>query len=92
MTDYITPEMRTAVRYWHGNSCYPKASDGEIDILLSQLAPLLVRVGMDRAADLFEMVSPASDEERHNGDPGAGAMGAVLEFRDLIRRTAAEEV
>ncbi len=36
-------------------------------------------------AYLFEMVNPASDDERNNGVPGAGAMGAVLEFRDLIR-------
>lgn len=38
-----------------------------------------------RAGDLHESVNTASDQERHNGDPGAGGMGAVIEYRDLIR-------
>lgn len=38
-----------------------------------------------RAGNLHERVNPASDQERHDGDPGAGAMGAVIEYRDLIR-------
>lgn len=38
-----------------------------------------------RAGDLHESVNPASDQERHDGSPGAGAMGAVIEYRDLIR-------
>jgi len=44
--------------------------------------------GMRYAASLFESINPASDMERQHGDPGAGAMGAVLEFRDLIRADA----
>jgi hypothetical protein len=40
----------------------------------------------ERCASLHESVNPASDEERSHGDPGAGAMGAVIEYRDLIRR------
>lgn len=40
---------------------------------------------LEDAASLFESVNPASDEERAGKVPGAGAMGAVLEFRDLIR-------
>lgn len=39
----------------------------------------------ERAASLHESVNPASDMERHHGDPGAGAMGAVIEYRDAIR-------
>lgn len=46
--------------------------------------------GMLMAADLYEQVNPASDDERMNGDPGAGAMGAVIEFRDLIRNKASK--
>lgn len=42
--------------------------------------------GLRAAAREFENVSPASDEERMRGDPGAGAMGAVLEYRDRIRK------
>lgn len=37
------------------------------------------------AASLHESVNPASDMERLNKDPGAGAMGAVIEYRDAIR-------
>ena len=40
----------------------------------------------ERAASLHESVNPASDEERGNSVPGAGAMGAVIEYRDAIRR------
>jgi hypothetical protein len=46
------------------------------------------RRGMEHAANLYEQVNPASDLERHHSDPGAGAMGAVIEFRDLIRKEA----
>lgn len=45
----------------------------------------------DRAAALHESVNTASDQERHNGDPGAGAMGAVIEYRDLIRAETATD-
>ena len=43
----------------------------------------------ERCASLFESVDPASDDERFHNVPGAGAMGAVLEFRDLIRNQQA---
>lgn len=39
----------------------------------------------ERAAALHEQINPASDDERHNKVPGAGAMGAVIEYRDRIR-------
>lgn len=39
----------------------------------------------ERAASLHESVNPASDTERHSKTPGAGAMGAVIEYRDTIR-------
>ena len=42
-------------------------------------------VATERAAGLHESVDPASDAERLNKVPGAGAMGAVIEYRDLIR-------
>lgn len=42
----------------------------------------------ERAAMMHESVNPASDAERNNGDPGAGAMGAVIEYRDKIRAVA----
>lgn len=40
----------------------------------------------ERAARLHESVNPASDDERLNKVPGAAAMGAVIEYRDLIRK------
>lgn len=40
-----------------------------------------------RAGNLHEQINPASDEERLNNSPGAGAMGAVIEYRDAIRAT-----
>ncbi len=40
----------------------------------------------ERCAMLHEQVNPASDDERINGVPGAGAMGAVIQYRDLIRK------
>jgi hypothetical protein len=39
----------------------------------------------ERAAMLHESVNPASSEERLAKVPGAGGMGAVIEYRDLIR-------
>lgn len=41
--------------------------------------------GVEDAAALYESVNPASDDERIKGSPGAGAMGAVIEYRDKIR-------
>lgn len=46
------------------------------------------RAATERAAGLHESVNPASDAERQDGSPGAGAMGAVVEYRDLIRATS----
>lgn len=43
------------------------------------------RIATERAADLHEQVDPASNAERLENLPGAGAMGAVIEYRDKIR-------
>lgn len=40
----------------------------------------------ERCAMLHEQINPASDKERLNRVPGAGAMGAVIQYRDLIRQ------
>ena len=42
-----------------------------------------------RASDLHEQINSASDAERLENTPGAGAMGAVIEYRDKIRKTVA---
>lgn len=41
----------------------------------------------ERCASLYERVNPASDDERQRHVPGAGAMGAVIEYRDIIRQS-----
>lgn len=46
------------------------------------------RLATERAAALHESVDPASDEERLNTVPGAGGMGAVIQYRDMIRRVS----
>ena len=47
------------------------------------------RAATQRAADLHEQVDTASDSERLQNVPGAGATGAVVEYRDKIRLTVA---
>jgi hypothetical protein len=42
-----------------------------------------------RAAELHEQIDSASDAERIDNLPGAGAMGAIVEYRDRIRATIA---
>ena len=39
-----------------------------------------------RAGGLHEQVNPASDDERLKDIPGAGAMGAIIGYRDTIRK------
>ena len=39
----------------------------------------------EKCADLHPNIDPASDAERLRGAPGAGAMGAVIDYRDAIR-------
>lgn len=43
------------------------------------------KMATERAAMLHENVNPASDDERHHHVPGAGGMGAVIQYRDMIR-------
>lgn len=40
---------------------------------------------LEEAARLHENINAACDHERQHGAPGAGAMGAVIEYRDAIR-------
>lgn len=40
---------------------------------------------VERAADLHPDIDNASDAERQENIPGAGAMGAVIDYRDKIR-------
>lgn len=40
---------------------------------------------LEEAARLHENIYPACEHERQKGDLGAGAMGAVIAYRDAIR-------
>ncbi len=40
----------------------------------------------ERCAMLHELMDPASDSERLSGSPGAGAIGAIIRYRDAIRQ------
>ena len=61
----------------------PATSSGFKERMLAEADAYIL--GVEDAAALHESVNPASDAERLRGDPGAGAMGAVIEYRDKIR-------
>ncbi len=75
--------------------CETYSSDGQMTvegrILKTDFEALLDLLGRVRSTEreecarLHEQINPASDDERYHRVPGAGAMGAVLEYRDLIR-------
>ena len=68
----------------HGSRVEGRITADDFEALIN-LLERMQKAERERCAYLYEQVNPASDLERANGDPGAGAMGAVLEFRDLIR-------
>lgn len=93
--DQIVAEIEARVRPTIGPT-FRMAHDGPVETIegrISQadfdtLVQIFRRVQAEereRCAMLHETVNPASDEERLNRVPGAGAMGAVIEYRDLIR-------
>jgi len=62
--------------------------DGGGGEMYKSLVTLLTKVAaetQEKCAALHENINPASDAERLRGDPGAGAMGAIIEYRDAIR-------
>lgn len=75
----ISPEFANAKRW----ATHPDHIDGCLWAAFMQGWVMAT----NRAGDLHESVNAASDQERYDGDPGAGAMGAVIEYRDLIRAT-----
>lgn len=74
-----TDEYRNA-RMWAAD---PNNLDGSLWAMYSQG----YRDATARAADLHEQIDSASDAERLDRVRGAGAMGAVIEYRDKIRQT-----
>jgi len=92
----MTPEERThrCKRLARGVEAYFDAEDEEFVDNLTKDMEKVVRqaeqAAYERAAMLYENIDPACDHERQNGDPGAGAMGAIIEYRDKIRALAKE--
>ena len=74
-------EEREKLASWMIRNSY---ATGHGDTTADLLAELEWQIS-ERCAMLHESVNPASDDERLHRVPGAGAMGAVLEYRDLIR-------
>ena len=66
----------------HGNNFTQRMGKETIRFTLAQIH----NAALEEAAMLHQDINPASDEERHHGDPGAGALGAVIEYRDKIRK------
>lgn len=68
------------------------ASEHEVERLMHGIIGTQVDAiedALEQAAMLHEQVDCASDAERLAGIPGAGAMGAVIEYRDKIRELKA---
>lgn len=90
----MTPvhEDREKLALWMMGHGYATGHGDTIDDLLSELEWQINekidrerKSERERCAMLHEIVNPASDDERLHHTPGAGAMGAVIEYRDLIR-------
>ena len=85
-------EDREKLALWMMGHGFATGHGDTFDDLLSELERQIAeqidrvrRSERERCAMLHESVNPASDDERLHRVPGAGAMGAVIEYRDLIR-------
>lgn len=67
----------------------PRADETEV-LRLAQALQAQWNDALEVAAGLHESMNPACDHEREHGDPGAGAMGVVVEYRDAIRALKVE--
>ncbi len=81
--EILVGELRRASESLSTHEAKPGAPAGFKERDLAEADAYIL--GVEDAAALFESVNPASDDERLHGIPGAGAMGAVLEYRDKIR-------
>lgn len=72
---------------WHLFVDENKDSAAYLAVQIAEAIDDARRSERERCAMLHESVNPASDDERLHPWPGAGAMGAVIEYRDLIRST-----
>mgnify|MGYP001567931827 CR=1 FL=1 len=73
------------------------SAEGDVADTVKALLPWLHRklterdaATVERCARLHESVNPASDEERLYNFRGAGAMGAVIEYRNGIRALSSD--
>lgn len=89
MTDFHEKAREIAQEY-HATALTELAVTGSVrtDNWNINLVLLGIKKGLEAAGNLYESVDPASDSERIDRIPGAGAMGAVIEYRDKIREAA----
>lgn len=90
MTDRFDELARKLLDFWCDEGVMPWRDNQEIEELAQALRDTW-NEALEAAAGVHESVSPASDEEREHGDPGAGAMGAVIEYRDKVRALKLEK-
>jgi hypothetical protein len=86
-TDYAD-EAYEACMYGRADKNQQQSAASQIVSLYAKLdaqSASRYRAGLEAAARAHESVNPASDDERQKGLPGAGAMGAIIEYRDKIR-------
>ena len=66
-----------------------KINDAEVERIMQGIIGTQIEAvedALEEAAMLHEQIDCASDAERLADIPGAGAMGAVIEYRDAIRK------
>lgn len=68
----------------NGHTVEGRISQDDFNALLAMIGSVRLSE-RERCASLHESIDTASDDERFHGHPGAGAMGAVIEYRDAIR-------
>lgn len=88
MTDWATKMAAEWLDYRWPNDDVPLAVWESLATVLREAHRKGEESMRERASREHESVNPASDDERYHGAPGAGAMGAVIEYRDRIRSIA----
>lgn len=82
-----TQEIPEWMAKWHYGYITSDACRDEYEKSLAAAKAEGARQAWEKAAALHEDIDPRCD---HDGGPGAGAMGAVIRYRDELRRHAAD--
>lgn len=76
--DFMNAELVERIKGAVGPRAY-------LDTSVLKTAILAAETALEYAALCHEDIDTACSHERENGDPGAGAIGAVVAYRDRIR-------